>query len=136
MSSKPAISFDDSTQLRILDDEVARHTESLADDCEAFENKTHQLLTSVQSLLQRRAAQCDQVNRVKLMAIIQRNRLENEKDTRNRMQLELEQQLSLRQSELDRLTEEVAALQLIEIDQSALIQNVTRNTGAKTDTPR
>lgn len=68
-----------------------------------------------------------QIEKEKLKAIGQRNRLEGQQEMRRRKQRELEGLINEKQAQIDRLVEEHESLTRLETEQRLLIEKLTRN---------
>lgn len=77
-------------------------TEELGSECSTFVDKVGSFSKTTQALVDVLKTQADKIEREKLMAIGQRNRVETERESRKRRQQELQYLIAQRQTELQR----------------------------------
>eukprot|EP00823_Brevimastigomonas_motovehiculus_P000746 TRINITY_DN1095_c0_g1_i1.p1 TRINITY_DN1095_c0_g1~~TRINITY_DN1095_c0_g1_i1.p1 ORF type:complete len:136 (-),score=25.88 TRINITY_DN1095_c0_g1_i1:424-831(-) len=121
------ISFDEFNQIRLLDAESFKQTEQLSNECSTFSDKIESFNKIVNSLLDVLTSQSQKIERQKLMAIGQRNRITVETDTRKRKQQELQYMISQKQAELQRLTDYLDSLTKVEQEQKTVIEKLSKN---------
>lgn len=69
------ISFDDECRIRVLDPEHFKHSETLEEECRGFVNKIKDFNTSVHSIVEVLHENAARIDKQKLRAIGQRNKV-------------------------------------------------------------
>jgi intraflagellar transport protein 20 len=121
------ISFDEQNRLRILDADQFRSTAQLAEECVSFTTKIDEFSECVDGLVDILTVQSKQIEREKLMAIGQRNRIDSEQEIRKRRERELKSSIHQMQQELQREKDHYASLVKVEADQRSLMDTLVHN---------
>lgn len=121
------ISFDDLNRIRILDAESSKQTEQLGEECVKFVEKIGLFTSSINSLVEVLTSQSNKIEKEKMLAIGQRNRIESETETRKRKQLEMQYLIAQKKQELQRLSTHYESLEKIENNQKLKIEKFHTN---------
>lgn len=124
MADDKLITFDDEYRLRVLDAEKYEASKSFRENCAVFDQRVDSLKDMAQEYARvfQKAAQC--VEAEKLRAIGIRNRVAALREEREANKSEFDSVKAEKQRTLDRLGEEVKALQLIVDEQEAQISRL------------
>ncbi|KAI9144949.1 intraflagellar transport protein 20-like protein [Paraphysoderma sedebokerense] len=122
--SQQTITFDEFAKLRILNAQDFESSEKLKEQCRDFTQKITDFSSIVRSFLEILQARSKQIEREKLKAIGQRNRLKNEAGNRRTQQNSQVALIRERQAELDRLTIEYESLSQVEQEQNVFIESL------------
>ena len=77
-----SVSFDNEGKVRVLDEEKFNQAEKLQNECNAFSGKLTEFTDTVDILVDVMASQAKKIERAKLKAIGQRNKMESESENR------------------------------------------------------
>ncbi|CAM9739524.1 unnamed protein product [Scytosiphon promiscuus] len=121
------ISFDDECRIRVLDPEQFKHSETLEEECRGFVDKIREFNTSVHTIVEVLHENAACIDREKLRAIGQRNKVEGELEYRLRKKSALQTRLKEKMLELDRQNLQYQSLLRIESEQIALIERLSNS---------
>mmetsp|Transcript_25107 Transcript_25107/g.32437 ORF Transcript_25107/g.32437 Transcript_25107/m.32437 type:complete len:131 (-) Transcript_25107:175-567(-) len=127
MDEKVEISFDDEYKIRVLDADKFKHTEELEKECTDFVRKIQDFHSNVHTLVEVLDQQSKRIEHAKLKAIGQRNKVESERENRERQRIALNALIAEKKAELDRYTLQYQSLKGVEAEQLALIEKLTNN---------
>mmetsp|Transcript_18134 Transcript_18134/g.25496 ORF Transcript_18134/g.25496 Transcript_18134/m.25496 type:complete len:131 (+) Transcript_18134:24-416(+) len=119
------ISFDDLNRIRILEADHFKQTEQLAEECTNFVEKIQVFTSTVNSLVEVLTTQSAKIEKEKMLAIGQRNKIESETETRKRKQQELMYAIAQKKQELQRSKDHFQSLEKIEMEQKVMIEKLT-----------
>ncbi|CAN0416412.1 unnamed protein product [Pylaiella littoralis] len=121
------ISFDDECRIRVLDPEQFKHSETLEKECRGFVDKIREFNTSVHTIVEVLHENAARIDKEKLRAIGQRNKVEGELEYRLRQKAALQTMLKEKMLELDRQNLQYKSLLRIESEQLALIERLSNS---------
>ena len=127
MSEQPSITFDEDCKIRVLDAATFKQTQELAQEATNFVNKIDEFKTTVHSLVEVLGGHAEKIERQKLRAIGQRNRVEGEQENRARQRRLLQALLAEQEAALERYGAQYGSLQKVEQDQRAMIEKLSNN---------
>jgi intraflagellar transport protein 20 len=104
------ISFDDMNKIRILEAEDFKQTEQLATDSARFVQNVELFTDNIQNLVKILEVQSKQIEREKMRAIGERNKIDAETENRRRQEAEMKYRAAQKQAELQRTLEYVESL--------------------------
>ncbi|CAM9933154.1 unnamed protein product, partial [Hapterophycus canaliculatus] len=87
------ISFDDECHIRVLDPEQFKHSEILEEECRGFVDKMREFNTSVHRIVEVLHENAARIDKEKLRAIGQRNKVDGELEYRLRQKSALQTRL-------------------------------------------
>mmetsp|Transcript_1175 Transcript_1175/g.1479 ORF Transcript_1175/g.1479 Transcript_1175/m.1479 type:complete len:131 (+) Transcript_1175:76-468(+) len=125
--AKMQISFDDANRIRILEADMFKQTESLAQESTGFVKKIESFNKIVTQLLTVLTAQSEKIERAKLLAIGQKNKNRNEKENCRRIKKELQTQIILKRQELERIRIKNQSLEKTVVEQRQIIERFKTN---------
>jgi len=120
------VSFDELNRVRLLNPKDFKDTETLAEECGHFVEKISTFTKTTQSLVDVLKAQSEKIEREKLLAIGQWNRIQSETELRKRRQQELQYLIAQKQAELQRLSDHHQSLVKVEAEQKAQIEKLAK----------
>ncbi|KAF4323992.1 hypothetical protein BBO99_00002542 [Phytophthora kernoviae] len=123
----PSICFDDDCQVRVLDKENIAHTQELEQESNQFATRLEEFHEIVKGVLEVMEGQAKRIEREKLKAIGQRNRVDSEVENRNRQKQMLELQIKEKKTELERYNLQFQSLSKIADEQQLLIDKLSNN---------
>ena len=121
------ITFDENNQIRVLEAEKYRESESLKGDCIDFLKKIVTFKENVEQLILILDDQAKKIEEQKLKAVGARNKVESEEDNLRKKEQELKTLINERKMELGRLISENESLKKIELEQKNLIDKLSNN---------
>ncbi|CAM9767424.1 unnamed protein product [Ascophyllum nodosum] len=121
------ISFDDQCRIRVLDPEQFKHSETLEEECRGFVEKIREFNNSVHRIVQVLQENAARIEKEKLRAIGQRNKVEGELEYRMRQKVALQTMLKENMVELDRHNLQYQSLLRVESKQLALIERLSNS---------
>ena len=121
------VSFDNEGKVRVLDEEKFNSAEALQSECNAFSGKLTEFTNTVDILVDVMASQAKKIERAKLKAIGQRNKMESESENRKIQHNELRSVIDEKHAELERLRVEYDSLVKVEQEQKTLIEKLSNN---------
>ena len=121
------VSFDNEGKVRVLDEEKFNSAEALQNECNAFSGKLTEFTNTVDILVDVMASQAKKIERAKLKAIGQRNKMESESENRKIQHNELRSVIDEKHAELERLRVEYDSLVKVEQEQKTLIEKLSNN---------
>ncbi|DBA03608.1 TPA: hypothetical protein N0F65_006787 [Lagenidium giganteum] len=123
----PQISFDDEYRVRVLERENIAHTQELEQESNQFATKIEEFHEIVKGVLEVMEGQAKRIEREKLKAIGQRNKVDSEVENRNRQKQMLELLIREKQTELERYNVQFQSLTKIADEQQLLIDKLSNN---------
>ncbi|KAL4110401.1 hypothetical protein PRIC1_002092 [Phytophthora ramorum] len=123
----PSICFDDDCQVRVLDKDNITHTQELDQESNQFATKLEEFHEIVKGVLEVMEGQAKRIEREKLKAIGQRNRVDSEVENRNRQKQMLELQIKEKKTELERYNLQFQSLTKIADEQQVLMDKLSNN---------
>ncbi|EEY53308.1 Intraflagellar Transport Protein 20 [Phytophthora infestans T30-4] len=123
----PSICFDDDCQVRVLDKENITHTQELEQESNQFATKLEEFHAIVKGVLEVMEGQAKRIEREKLKAIGQRNRVDSEVENRNRQKQMLELLIKEKKTELERYNLQFQSLAKIADEQQLLMDKLSNN---------
>ncbi|KAJ0410687.1 hypothetical protein ATCC90586_008272 [Pythium insidiosum] len=126
----PRICFDDEYRVRVLEKESIAHTVDLEQESNQFATSMRELEEFheiVKGVLEVMEGQARRIEREKLKAIGQRNKVDTEIENRNRQKQMLELQIKEKQTELERYNLQYQSLSKIADEQQLLIDKLSNN---------
>lgn len=123
----PSICFDDDYQLRVLDKENILHTQELEQESNQFATKLEEFHAIIKGVLEVMEGQARRIEREKLKAIGQRNRVDSEVENRNRQKQMLELLIKEKKTELERYNLQYQSLAKIADEQQLLMDKLSNN---------
>ncbi|TYZ67364.1 hypothetical protein PybrP1_010467 [[Pythium] brassicae (nom. inval.)] len=123
----PRVCFDDEFRVRVLEKENIEHTQELEQESNQFATKLEEFHEIVKGVLEVLEGQAKRIEREKLKAIGQRNRVDSEVENRNRQKQLLESLIKEKQTELERYHLQYQSLTKIADEQQALIDKLSNN---------
>ncbi|ETI36814.1 hypothetical protein F441_16937 [Phytophthora nicotianae CJ01A1] len=123
----PSICFDDDCQVRVLDKENITHTQELEQESNQFATKLEEFHAIVKGVLEVMEGQAKRIEREKLKAIGQRNRVDSEVENRNRQKQMLELLIKEKKTELERYNLQYQSLTKIADEQQLLMDKLSNN---------
>ncbi|GLD92689.1 hypothetical protein PINS_up001268 [Pythium insidiosum] len=123
----PRICFDDEYRVRVLEKESIAHTVDLEQESNQFATKLEEFHEIVKGVLEVMEGQARRIEREKLKAIGQRNKVDTEVENRNRQKQMLELQIKEKQTELERYNLQYQSLSKIADEQQLLIDKLSNN---------
>uniref|UniRef100_K3XDM9 Intraflagellar transport protein 20 n=1 Tax=Globisporangium ultimum (strain ATCC 200006 / CBS 805.95 / DAOM BR144) TaxID=431595 RepID=K3XDM9_GLOUD len=123
----PRICFDDEFRVRVLEKETIAHTQELEQESNQFATKLEEFHDIIKGVLEVLEGQAKRIEREKLKAIGQRNRVDSEVENRNRQKQMLESLIKEKQTELERYDLQHQSLTKIADEQQALIDKLSNN---------
>ncbi|EGZ25674.1 hypothetical protein PHYSODRAFT_483013 [Phytophthora sojae] len=123
----PSICFDDDYQVRVLDKDNITHTQELEQESNQFATKLEEFHEIVKGVLEVMEGQAKRIEREKLKAIGQRNRVDSEVENRNRQKQMLELLIKEKKTELERYNLQFQSLSKIADEQQALMDKLSNN---------
>lgn len=127
MSDKISITFDEENKIRVLEADKFRQTEQLKNESMEFIKKIINLDETIQSLIETLESYAKKIEQQKLRAIGERNKVEQEEENRKKKNMELNNLLNEKKSELERYTIEYESLVKVEAEQKHLIGKLSNN---------
>eukprot|EP00903_Cladosiphon_okamuranus_P017144 g15789.t1 len=121
------ISFDEECRIRVLDPEQFKHSERLEEECRGFVDKMREFNTSVHGIVEVLHENAARIDKEKLRAIGQRNKVEGEVEYRMRQKAALQTMLKEKMLELDRQNLQYQSLLRIESEQLALVDRLSNS---------
>ncbi|CAM9482298.1 unnamed protein product [Discosporangium mesarthrocarpum] len=121
------ISFDDEYRVRVLDPEQFKHSEALEEECRGFVNKIRDFNSQVHNIVEVLEANAKRIEKEKLRAIGQRNKVDGELEYRLRQKSALQTLLKEKMLELDRQNLQYQSLLRVESEQLALIEKLSNS---------
>ncbi|CAN0533351.1 unnamed protein product [Ectocarpus sp. 12 AP-2014] len=121
------ISFDDECRIRVLDPEQFKHSEMLEEECRGFVDKIREFNASVHTIVEVLHENAARIDKEKLRAIGQRNKVEGELEYRLRQKASIQTMLREKMLELDRQNLQYQSLLRIESEQLALIERLSNS---------
>ncbi|KAG1692636.1 hypothetical protein DVH05_025118 [Phytophthora capsici] len=123
----PSVCFDDDCQVRVLDKENITHTQELEQESNQFATKLEEFHDIVKGVLEVMEGQAKRIEREKLKAIGQRNRVDSEVENRNRQKQMLELLIKEKKTELERYNLQFQSLTKIANEQQQLMEKLSNN---------
>ncbi|KAE9325013.1 hypothetical protein PF001_g3158 [Phytophthora fragariae] len=123
----PSICFDDDCQVRVLDKDNITHTQELEQESNQFATKLEEFHEIVKGVLEVMEGQAKRIEREKLKAIGQRNRVDSEVENRNRQKQMLELLIKEKKTELERYNLQFQSLSKIADEQQLLMDKLSNN---------
>ncbi|KAL3666040.1 hypothetical protein V7S43_008833 [Phytophthora oleae] len=123
----PSVCFDDDCQVRVLDKENITHTQELEQESNQFATKLKEFHDIVKGVLEVMEGQAKRIEREKLKAIGQRNRVDSEVENRNRQKQMLELLIKEKKTELERYNLQFQSLTKIADEQQLLMDKLSNN---------
>ncbi|OWZ16838.1 Intraflagellar Transport Protein 20 [Phytophthora megakarya] len=127
----PSVCFDDDCQVRVLDKENITHTQELEQESNQFATsvdlKLEEFHEIVKGVLEVMEGQAKRIEREKLKAIGQRNRVDSEVENRNRQKQMLELLIKEKKTELERYNLQYQSLTKIADEQQLLMDKLSNN---------
>ncbi|KAK1935124.1 Intraflagellar transport protein 20 [Phytophthora citrophthora] len=123
----PSVCFDDDCQVRVLDKENITHTQELEQESNQFATKLEEFHDIVKGVLEVMEGQAKRIEREKLKAIGQRNRVDSEVENRNRQKQMLELLIKEKKTELERYNLQFQSLTKIADEQQLLMDKLSNN---------
>ncbi|KAG2780269.1 hypothetical protein JG687_00004077 [Phytophthora cactorum] len=123
----PSICFDDDCQVRVLDKENITHTQEIDQESNQFATKLEEFHAIVKGVLEVMEGQAKRIEREKLKAIGQRNRVDSEVENRNRQKQMLELLIKEKKTELERYNLQFQSLTKIADEQQLLMDKLSNN---------
>ncbi|KAH7492453.1 hypothetical protein PRNP1_002012 [Phytophthora ramorum] len=123
----PSICFDDDCQVRVLDKDNITHTQELDQESNQFATKLEEFHEIVKGVLEVMEGQAKRIEREKLKAIGQRNRVDSEVENRIRQKQMLELQIKEKKTELERYNLQFQSLTKIADEQQVLMDKLSNN---------
>ena len=124
MSAMPDISFDDDNNVRVLSTAHMKHTEELEIESKLFVQQISEFKTKVTDLVATLSKQGARIEKEKLKAIGQRNKLDGEVEDMQRQQIALHGAVAEKRAELDRYQLQHQSLEKVEAEQLAMIEKL------------
>jgi len=124
---RPAITFDDECNIRVLEASKFEKTKTLGETCKSFVGKLGDFSGTIQTLVDVLDASSSKIEAEKLRAIGQRNRVETEPENRKRKQRVLLALIQEHQAELERAEAQYQSLVKLETDQRALVERLSND---------
>ena len=126
-AEQPSITFDEDCKIRVLDAETFKQTQSLAQEANNFVNKIDEFKATVHSLVEVLGGHADKIEKQKLKAIGQRNKVESEQENRVRQKRLLTALLAEKEAELQRYDAQYESLRKVDQDQRTMIEKLSNN---------
>ena len=104
-----------------------KQTQSLAQEANNFVNKIDEFKTTVHSLVEVLGGHADKIEKQKLKAIGQRNKVESEQENRVRQKRLLTALLAEKEAELQRYDAQYESLRKVDQDQRTMIEKLSNN---------
>ncbi|CEG38475.1 Intraflagellar transport protein 20 [Plasmopara halstedii] len=123
----PSICFDDDHHLRVLNKENIEHTQELEQESNQFATKLEEFHAIIKGVLEVMEGQAKRIERGKLKAIGQRNRVDSEVENRNRQKQMLELLIKEKKTELERYNLQYQSLTKIADEQQLLMDKLSNN---------
>ncbi|GAB9476597.1 hypothetical protein Gpo141_00013660 [Globisporangium polare] len=123
----PRVCFDDEYRVRVLEKENIEHTQELEQESNQFATKLEEFHEIIKGVLEVLEGQAKRIEREKLKAIGQRNRVDSEIENRNRQKQMLESLIKEKQTELERYHLQYQSLTKIADEQQVLIDKLSNN---------
>ena len=120
-------SFDNEGKIRVLEEEKFNQAEQLQNECTTFSGKLTEFTDTVDILVEVMTSQAKKIERAKLKAIGQRNKMESESENRKIQHNELRSVIDEKHAELERLRVEYDSLVKVEQEQKTLIEKLSNN---------
>mmetsp|Transcript_2627 Transcript_2627/g.5002 ORF Transcript_2627/g.5002 Transcript_2627/m.5002 type:complete len:128 (-) Transcript_2627:57-440(-) len=124
MSGMPEISFDDDNNVRVLSTAHMKHTEELETESKLFVQQISEFKTKVTDLVATLSKQGARIEKEKLRAIGQRNKLDGEVEDMQRQQIALHGAVAEKRAELERYQLQHQSLEKVEAEQLAMIEKL------------
>eukprot|EP00946_MAST-07B_sp_MAST-7B-sp1_P004430 g4430.t1 len=121
------VCFDKAGKVRVLDEEKYEQTKQLQEQTAAFSNKLEEFNSTIKTLVDVMDGQAKRIEKAKLKAIGQRNKVDSEEGSRKRKKEELRAQINEDLTDLERLREEHDSLNAVELEQRSLIEKLSNN---------
>ncbi|TMW66189.1 hypothetical protein Poli38472_003954 [Pythium oligandrum] len=123
----PHICFDDEYRVRVLEKENINHTQDLEQESNQFATKLDEFHEIIKGVLEVMEGQAKRIEREKLKAIGQRNKVDSEIENRNRQKQMLELLIKEKQTELERYNLQFQSLSKIADEQQLVIDKLSNN---------
>nr|CCA24765.1 Intraflagellar Transport Protein 20 putative [Albugo laibachii Nc14] len=123
----PHISFDDEYRLHALEKDQISHTQELEVESNQFVTKVDEFHEIIKGVLQVLEAQEQRIEREKLKAIGERNKVESELENRNRQKGIMLVLIKEKETELERYNLQYESLFKVLEEQQALMEKLSNN---------
>ena len=124
MSVMPEITFDDDNNVRVLSAAHMKHTEELEMESKLFVQQISEFKTKVTDLVATLSKQGARIEKEKLRAIGQRNKLDGEVEDMQRQQIALHGAVAEKRAKLERYQLQHQSLEKVEAEQLAMIEKL------------
>jgi intraflagellar transport protein 20 len=124
MSDLPTITFSPESTVHVLPPSSLVHTENLSNECSTFISQCADFKVKTGELVSVLGRHGDTIERHKLAAIGQRNRVSSEVEDRQRQVSALQAAISEKRAELERVGVKRSSLERVEAEQVALIERL------------
>ncbi|CCI10130.1 hypothetical protein ABG067_000887 [Albugo candida] len=123
----PRISFDDEYRLHALEKDQIAHTHDLELESNQFVTKLDEFHEIIKGVLQVLEAQEQRIEREKLKAIGERNKVDSELENRNRQKAITQLLIKEKQTELERYNLQYESLSKVLEEQQVLMEKLSNN---------
>ncbi|GMH61595.1 hypothetical protein TL16_g08070 [Triparma laevis f. inornata] len=120
----PEITFDDNNNVRVLSTANMKHTEELEMESKLFVQQIGDFKTKVTDLVATLSKQGERIEKEKLRAIGQRNKVDGEVEDMQRQQIALQGAVAEKRAELERFQLQNQSLEKVEAEQVAMIEKL------------
>ena len=124
---KLKLSFDEECNIRVLEAEKYKGSEELKAECERFNTKIDKFTELSHGIIEVIDKKAQQIEKLKLRAIGQRNQVEHEQDTRTRKKKQLQTIIIDMKQALERHRKQYDSLLKVSQEQSLLIEKLSQN---------
>jgi len=101
-----------------------KHTEQLEEECSLFIGKCAEFKSKIGSLVSALSTHGDKIEKEKLRAIGQRNKVVSEVEDRKRQEIAIQAAIAEKRAELERYMVQLGSLEKVEAEQQALIEKL------------
>mmetsp|Transcript_21619 Transcript_21619/g.33823 ORF Transcript_21619/g.33823 Transcript_21619/m.33823 type:complete len:130 (+) Transcript_21619:330-719(+) len=127
MAEQPSIYFDSTYRLRVVEEDKFKDTEKLSEECDNFNSKMAKFQETVQKLVDGMNNQAQRIEKAKLKALGQRNRVESEREVRKIKAAEIQSLINEKRALLERLNMQHESLKKVDQEQKAIIEKLGNN---------